>query len=73
MHQKFYSIHWFYKNLKNSINPIVKMAANYAKIDRVSSVDAGFPQVQLVQNFCFTILLWNINNSKSVKKSKKKK
>ena len=32
------------------------MAANYAKIDRVGSLDAGFQQVPLVQNS------WNFHN-----------
>ena len=41
------------------------MAANYAKIDRVGSLDAGFQQVTLVQiSEIFTILLWNINEEK---------
>ena len=53
------------------------MAANYAKFYRVpvGSLNAGFQQFPLVQNFwifeIFTILLWNINNLKSVKNSKK--
>ena len=52
---------------------MVKMASIYAKIDRVDSLDAGFQQVPLVQNSeMFTILLWTINNSKRVKKNKKK-
>ena len=28
-----------------------KMAANYAKINRIGNLDAGFQQVSLVQNF----------------------
>ena len=44
-----------FKNVwKNYIFPIVKMAANYAKINRVGMVgdlDAGFQPVSLVQNF----------------------
>ena len=59
------------KNSENSIFPIVKMAANYAKIDRVSisGLDAGFHLFKVSE--IFTILLWNINNLKSVNKSKK--
>ena len=34
-----------FKCSKNSIFPIVKLAANYAKIDRVGSLDEGFQQV----------------------------
>ena len=34
-----------------SFFPIEKMAAKYAKIDRVGSLDAGFQQVPPVQNF----------------------
>ena len=48
------------------------MNANYAEICRVGSLGADFQQVLLVQfSEIFTILLWNINNSNSVKKSKK--
>ena len=45
---------------------IVKNAANYAKIDRVGSLDAGLQQI----SESFIILLWNIDNIKSAKKSK---
>ena len=46
-----------FKNLwKKSIFPLVKMAADYAKIDRVASLDASFQQVPLLQNF------WNFHN-----------
>ena len=38
-HQKFYTSHW-YKEI-----PIVKMAVNYAMINRVGSLEVGFPQV----------------------------
>ena len=45
------------------------MAAKYAKID--SSLDTGFQQVPLVQNFWnFPSIDMNISNLKSVKKSK---
>ena len=45
------------KELKNiHFSPIVKMAANYAKINKVGSLDAGFQLVPLVQNF------WNFLN-----------
>ena len=44
------------------------MAAICAEVNRVGSLDAGFQQISLVQYF--TILLWNINNLKSVEKSK---
>ena len=50
------------------------MNANYAKICRVDNLEADFQQFPLVQFFSeiFTISLWNINNSNSAKKSKKK-
>ena len=35
---------------KIHFSQIVKMAPNYAKIDRVGSLDAGFQQVPIVQN-----------------------
>ena len=51
--------------------PIVEMAANYAKIEMVGSLDAVFQQVPLAQiSEIFTKLLWNISYLKSVKKSK---
>ena len=47
------------------------MAAKYAKIDRVCTLDADFKQICLFKlPEIFTILLWNINNLKSMKKSK---
>ena len=42
MHNKFYSIQRFYLFSKTFIFPIVKMAAKYAKVDRIGSLDAGF-------------------------------
>ena len=39
-----------------SFFPIVKVAAKYAKIDRVGNLDVGFQQVTLAQNF------WNFHN-----------
>ena len=51
--------------------PIVEMAANYAKIEMVGSLDAVFQQVPLAQiSEIFTKLLWNISYLKSVKESK---
>ena len=48
------------------------MAAKYAKIDRVCSLDADFKQIHLFKvSEIFTILLYNINNLKLVKKRKK--
>ena len=51
MHKKvlFYSL--LLKKLNIYIFSHVKMAAKYAKIDRVGNVDASFQQVPLVQNF----------------------
>ena len=41
--------------------PIVQVAAKYAKIDRVGSLDAGFQQVHLFKiSEIFTVMLWNI-------------
>ena len=37
------------KKNKNTNFPFVKMAVNYAKMDRVGSLDADFQQVILVQ------------------------
>ena len=48
---------------------IVKMAAKYAKIDRVDSLNEDFKQVPLLHSEIFTILLWNVNNLKLVKKA----
>ena len=48
------------------------MNANNAEICRVSNLEADFNKFRLF-NFSeiFTILLWNINNLKSAKKSEK--
>ena len=52
--------------------PILKMAANYIKIDRVGNLDAGFNKFKLFKiSEIFIILLWNIHNLKPVKKCKK--
>ena len=66
MHQKFYSVHQLkllFISLKNKQTKtkkeitknfpfaLVKMAKNYAKIDRVDSWNAISKQVPLVQNF----------------------
>ena len=48
MHHKFYCIQ-YYQKFENFCWPIVKMAANNAKIDRVGSFDTGFQQFLLVQ------------------------
>ena len=36
------------KQIEIFLFPIVKMAANYARIDKVGNLDAGFKQVKLV-------------------------
>ena len=48
------------------------MNVNYAEICWVRNLEADFQQVPLVHFFSenFTVLLWNINNSNSAKKSK---
>ena len=48
--QKIYSIQSFWKKLAVYIFLKAEMTANYAKIDRVGSSDAGF-QVPHAQNF----------------------
>ena len=42
LNAKFYSSHWFSKNQIFSFFSIVKMAAKYARIDRVGSSNACF-------------------------------
>ena len=51
---------------------LVKMIAHYAEIGRVGKLKADFRQVSFDQIFSvkFTILLRNINNWKSAKKTK---
>ena len=51
MHTKFYSSHWFLKNQKFSLFPIVKMDVNCAEIRWVGNLEADFRQVSLVQFF----------------------
>ena len=53
MHKKFYSVQLFNKKKieKLHFSHIVKKAADYTKIDRVDSLDAGFQKVLLVQKF----------------------
>ena len=47
------------------------MSANYAEICRIGNLEAEFQQIPLVQfSEIFTILLQNISNLNSVKKSK---
>ena len=65
----FYSV--ALKKSKNTIFPIIKMTANYAKFVRVCRMDAGLQQVLFRISEIFTVLLWNINNLKSVKKKAK--
>ena len=49
------------------------MDVNYAEICWVCNLEADFQQVLLFSfSEIFTILLWNINNSNSAKKNKKK-
>ena len=49
------------------------MNANYAEICWVGNFEADFQQVLFVHfSEIFTILLWNINNSNSLKKSTEK-
>ena len=49
-----------------------KMNANYAEICRVSNLEGDYQLIPLVHfSEISTILLWNINNSKSAKNSKK--
>ena len=49
MHKNCYSSHWFkQKKMNIFIFPIVKMAAKYAKINKVRSLGADFKQVSLV-------------------------
>ena len=67
MRKKFYSSQWFLKNPIFSLFPIVKMNENYAEIFRVGNLEADLFNFSEI----FTILLWNINNSNSAKKSKK--
>ena len=57
------AIYWITRNIGTQYNgaaflffPIVKMAANYAKINRVGTLDAGFQHVPIVQN------VWNFHN-----------
>ena len=48
------------------------MNANYAETCNVGNLEANFQQVPFVKFLeMFVILLWNINNSNSAKKSKK--
>ena len=55
-----------------SLFPIVKMNANYAEICRVGNMVVIFNKFRLfIFSKIFTILLLNINNLKSAKKSKK--
>ena len=56
MHQRFQSGICSLKTRKITFLSIVKVAAKYAIIDRVGSLDAGFQQIPLVQNF------WNFHD-----------
>ena len=48
------------------------MTVNYAKFNWVGSLDADFQQVSCFKiSQLFTVLLWNIDDLKSIKKSKK--
>ena len=73
LHTKSFILVIGLKNQIFSLFLIVKMNANYAETFRVGNLEADFQQVTLVQFFSeiFTILLGNINNSNSAKKSKK--
>ena len=65
MHKKFYSSHCFFF-------PVIKVAAKYAKKDRINSLDADIQKFHLLKiSETFTILLWNIKNLKPMKKGKK--
>ena len=54
--------------------PYTQMAANYAKIARIGSLDEGFFNCSTCSEFLnfFTKLLWNINNLKSDSEEKQK-
>ena len=74
MHKKFYSSQRLKINRKYLIFPTVKLTANYASVDRVGvgSLMQIFNKFHLFKiPEILKILLWNINNSKSVKKRKK--
>ena len=62
--KKWYCIQWF-KKIEILYFLKVKLAVEYAKIDRIGSLDASFQRVQ--------ILLWKISHFKISEKSKKKK
>ena len=65
MHKIFYYFHWFKKKNRIFSFSTVKMAAKYAKSDRVGGLDAGLNKFHLFKiSEIFTILLWNINNLK---------
>ena len=60
-----------FTNFPKLIFSIVNLAVNYTKFDRVGRLEADFQHVPLFKIAeIFTILLWNINNLKSVKRSK---